>query len=183
MVAGEGAAVLVLEDREAATARGAKIYAEVLGQGSSLVADSTLGGRQQAAMSQAMRAALEDAKLAPSDIGHINTHGLATRESDSHEAAALADVFGDHARRVPVTALKSYFGNLGAGGGAAELIGSLLAAEAEQMAPTCGFAEADSDCPLRVATAAEPCPPATKLLKLSVTPQGQAAAIVLSLGG
>ncbi len=175
-VAGEGAAVLVLEDRESAIARGATIFGEVLGHGSSLVASPKLVGRQQTAMANAMRAALRDARLEPAAVGHLNAHGLGTRASDAYEAAAIAEVIP---AATAVTAIKSYFGNLGAASGAAELIASLLTAKSEQTPPTCSFSEPDPACPLRISTPATPLPCGTSVLKLSVTPQGQAAALVV----
>ncbi len=182
-VAGEGAAVLVLEERESAVARGAHIFGEVLGQGSSLVASQKLAGRQQTAMANAMRAALGDANIAADAIGHINAHGLGTRASDADEAAAIVDVFADTADTIPVTAIKSYFGNLGAAGGTAEIIASLLAAQSEQSPATHSYAKADPACPLRIATKASPLASGASMLKLSATPQGQAAALVIGFGG
>ncbi len=128
MVAGEGAGMVVLEEYETAKARGATIYAEVLGLGSANVADAKLRGKCDVALERAMKAALRnDAGKSPADIGHINAHGLSTTDRDADEARAIRDVFGAAADKVPVFALKSYFGNLGAGGGAVELMASVLA--------------------------------------------------------
>src|SRR5690606_8377314 len=87
MVAGEGAGVVVLEDRDHALARGATIYGEVVGLGASSVADKSLQGNRQQALANATRIALEDAQLSPRDVGHINAHGLGTKEGDRAEAA------------------------------------------------------------------------------------------------
>ena len=76
-----------------------------------------------------MRGALRDAGLQPNQIGHINAHGLGTKDADIAEAQAILDVFGDElGRRIPVTALKSFIGNSGAGSGLLELAGSIVAA-------------------------------------------------------
>ena len=101
MVAGEGAGMVVLEELESAKARGATILAEVVGFGSSNVADENLVGKCDVALAQAMRAALRDAKLEPANVGHINAHGLATTDLDAAEARAIREVFGDAADQGP----------------------------------------------------------------------------------
>lgn len=127
-VPGEGSGIIVLEEREHAIARGARIYGEVLGYGSGCDARPS-GGLDPSGIGTeiALRAALRDAKLQPADIGHINAHGSATVVSDLAEARAINRVFGEGPDAgVPVTALKGYFGNLVSGCGAVELIASLL---------------------------------------------------------
>ena len=178
MVGGEGAGVLVLEELSSAKARGATLYGEVIGHGSSLVADAALAGRNRMALTNAMQAALRDAQVDAGKIGHINAHGLATHDDDIDEAQAIADVFGDAAGAVPVTAMKSYFGNLGAGSGTAELIASLLGFSAGRIPATLNYDEPDPDCPLNVAKSTD-VPAGDSMLKLNVTPQGQAAAVVV----
>ena len=123
-VAGEGAGILILEEREHALRRGARIYGEVLGFGSGCDANPRGGidGRGTG-LEVAMRAALRDAELEPSAIGHVNAHGAATVVSDAAEAAALGRVFG---RATPITALKGFLGNSVSGCGAIELIASLM---------------------------------------------------------
>lgn len=177
MVAGEGAGIVVLEERSVAEARGAKIYGEILGLGSSTVADRQLKGDCRKALAGAMRAALEDSGLAPTEIGHINAHGLATQQRDIDEAGALGDVFAGAASQVPVTALKSYFGNLGAGSGVVELIGSLLAMEHNHLPHVLNFDAPDPECPLRIADGETPV--GGSFLSLSVTPQGQAVVLAV----
>ena len=125
---GEGAGILILEEREHALRRGARIYGEILGGGSGC--DAMPGGGLDPdgiGTEVAITAALEDAGLDPSEIGHVNAHGSATRVSDLAEARALQRIFGP--RGVPVTALKGYMGNLVSGCGAVELIASLVAAQ------------------------------------------------------
>ena len=148
-VPGEGAGIVILEEREHALARGAKIYGELLGYGSGCDA-SPVGGLDPDGIGTeiAMRAALRDAKLAPGDVGHVNAHGSATVVSDLAEARAINRVFGEGSGGgVPVTALKGYFGNIVSGCGAVELIASLLgvnrglipsALNCDRVDPACG---------------------------------------------
>src|SRR2546422_10066961 len=100
-VMGEGAAVLVLEERERAVARGAKVYAEIVGHAYNNDAYHMTAprpdGRQAA---RAMRLALEDAGVAPHEVGYVNAHGSSTPLNDSTETAALKQVFGEHAHRL-----------------------------------------------------------------------------------
>ncbi len=122
-VPGEGAGILILEEREHALKRGARIYGEVLGFGSGC--DARPGGGldpEGVGTEIAVKAALRDAGIAPGAVGHVNAHGSATPISDLAEARAFRRVFGD-APGVPVTALKGYMGNLVSGSGAVELIG------------------------------------------------------------
>jgi 3-oxoacyl-[acyl-carrier-protein] synthase II len=179
MVAGEGAGMIVLEELSSAKARGATIYAEVLGLGSANVADKKdLHGKCDVALERAMKAALRDADRTPEDVGHINAHGLSTTERDADEARAIQRVFGPRARDVPVTALKSYFGNLGAGSAVVELIASALAMREGKLPLVLNYKTADPECPLAVAT--EGSSPGRSFLNLSVTPQGQAAVLYVA---
>ena len=182
MVAGEGAAMIVLEELSSAKARGATIYAEVLGLGSANVADGELHGKCDVALERAMKAALRDAGKKPEDVGHINAHGLSTAERDADEARAIERVFGTRAASVPVTAMKSYFGNLGAGSAVVELIGSVLAMREGQLPPVLNYKTPDPECRLAVATG-EATPAGRSFLNLSVTPQGQAAVLYIAAVG
>ena len=112
MVLGEGAGAIVLEELEAARARGATIYAEMVGTASSSVVSANGVAQRETALANVMTAALRDAESAPQDVGHLHAHGLATRSCDEEEARAIRNVFGSHADELPVTAAKSYFGNL-----------------------------------------------------------------------
>ncbi len=123
-VPGEGAGILILEEREHALKRGAKIYGEILGFGSGC--DAKPGGgldEDGTGVEVALRAALSDAGLKPSEVGHVNAHGAGTVACDSAEARAIGRVFG---REMPITAMKGSVGNLVSGAGAVELIASLL---------------------------------------------------------
>jgi 3-oxoacyl-[acyl-carrier-protein] synthase II len=179
MVAGEGAGMVVLEEHSSAKARGATIYAEVLGLGSSNVADANLRGKCDAALAQAMRAALRDAGLKPADIGHINAHGLSTTDRDADEARAIREVFGPLADKIPVCAPKSYFGNLGAGSGAVELAASVLALREGRLPRVLNYETPDPACALAIVRD-EMTPAGRSFLNLSVTPQGQAAVLCVA---
>lgn len=178
-VAGEGAGMVVLEALDEARRRGATIYGEVTGFGASQVTDHALRGRNDAALANATRAALRDAGRGPEGVGHVNAHGLGTRAGDAAESRAIRDVFGDHADKLPVVALKSYFGNLGAGGGVVELIGSLLAVREGVLPRVLNFQQADPDCPVAVVND-DATPPGEAFVSLNTTPQGQAVALCVA---
>ena len=125
-VPGEGAGIVILEERDHAVRRAARIHGEVLGGGSGCDAMPAGGlDPEGGGTVVAVTAALEEAGLEPSEIGHVNAHGSATKVSDLAEARAFERIFGP--RGVPVTALKGYMGNLVSGCGAVELISSLIA--------------------------------------------------------
>jgi 3-oxoacyl-[acyl-carrier-protein] synthase II len=179
MVAGEGAGMVVLEELAAAKDHGATIYAEVVGLGSSNVADESLRGKCDVALARAVRAALRDAGMSPGDVGHINAHGLSTQDRDADEARAIREVLGTAADKMPVFAAKSYFGNLGAGSGAVELIASVLALREGRLPRTLNFETPDPACALQVAVN-DATPAGRSFLNLSVTPQGQAAVLCVA---
>jgi 3-oxoacyl-[acyl-carrier-protein] synthase II len=176
LVVGEGAGALVLEELRTAEARGATIFAEVLGYGSSAVA--RLNGRdgRTAAVVNALQQALQTAGIRPGDVGHIHAHGLATVDSDIAEAQAIAQVF--EGLRIPVTALKSYMGNLGAGGGLVELIATILSLQHGKFIPVLNHHHTDPRCPIRVVTQPDESP-GEIAVNLNFTPQGQASAVVV----
>ena len=176
MVNGEGAGASVLESREHAVARGAKILARVLGD--SLMFDTQLTGSAERddGFHRVIRAALTSAALEPDQIGHVNAHGLSTREDDRDEAHAIRDCLGD----VPVTAPKSFFGSLGAAGGSVETIVSLCAFAAGEIPVTLNYQTPDPQCPLNLIHF-EPrklAQPAALLLNKSGS--GQVAAVVIA---
>jgi 3-oxoacyl-[acyl-carrier-protein] synthase II len=179
MVIGEGAGAIVLEEFEAARERGARIYGEVIGTGSAAVLNDRAEGDVQLALAAAARAAIESAGVKPAEIGHINAHGLGATAGDAAEAAALASAIGPTLGSIPLVAAKSSIGNLGAGGGVVETIASVLALANDALFPTLNYATPDPKCPVNVATAAKPQAAGASFLKLSVTPQGQAAALVV----
>lgn len=175
-VLGEGAGAVVLEELETAKARGAKIVGELVGYGSSTVVDRAGVAHYGGALENVLRQTLHTAQLAPREIGHVHAHGLGSRRCDAEEAQALRQVFGDHA--VPVVAAKSYFGNLGAGSGLIEMICSLQAMNANQLFPLLNYETPDPECPIRAARAGDPS--GDSFVSLNVTPQGQAAGVLVS---
>jgi 3-oxoacyl-[acyl-carrier-protein] synthase II len=179
-VVGEGSGVLILEDDSHARKRGAKIYGRILGAGSACVGSLVGRGDTRRALAQAMRMAIKDAGLTPQDMGHINAHGLSSIESDYHEAQAIHDVFGEFASKVPVTALKSYFGNCAAGCGSLELAGSLAGLAHGIVPPTLNYRTPDPECSLNVVHG-EPLAVKNRVfLKINVTRMGQASAVVVT---
>ena len=178
MVLGEGAGAIVLEELESAKNRGARIYAEIIGAGASSVVDRQRVARRDQALKNAMRAAMRDAGAGEADIGHVNAHGLGSRSGDADEAAAIREVFGPRADKLPVTAVKSYFGNLGAGSGMVELAASALALAHNRLFAILNYETPDPDCPIAAVTNGDALP-GDSFLKLSVTPQGQASAVVI----
>lgn len=147
MVQGEGAAVFVLEEYEAARARGAEILAEIRGFAmTSDAGDIVMPSVDGAA--RAMRGALADAGIAPGEVGYINAHGTGTAANDRTEAAAIRAVFGD--APPPVSSTKAMHGHCIGATGAIELLACLLALRDGVLAPTLGFQAPDPDCPLDV---------------------------------
>lgn len=143
-VIGEGAAILILESLTSARRRGARILAEVVGYGSSSdafrVTDMHEEGRGAI---QAMRAAIADAGLTTQDIDYVNTHGTSTQENDSIETLAIKAVFGDRAKQVPASSIKSMLGHLIGAAGAAELIAAVLAIRDGVVPPTTNLHDPD----------------------------------------
>lgn len=143
-VLGEGSAMLVLEELEHARSRGARIYAELSGYGSNSDAHHvTQPAPEHEGGQRCMRAALRDAQLAPADIGYINAHGTSTPLGDVAECVAIAAVFGDHARVVPVSSTKSMMGHLTGAAGAAEACLSILAMTTGVIPPTINLDQPD----------------------------------------
>ncbi|GIW93870.1 MAG: 3-oxoacyl-ACP synthase [Pirellulaceae bacterium] len=177
MVNGEGAGAFVLETRSHAEARGAPIRAVIRGWGQGFNANQHGWLHDGRGIESAIRAALQTANYRPDAVGHVNAHGAATRDDDRSEAAAIRRVLGD----VPVTALKSYFGNLGAGSGAVEMAASLLAFQHRAVPPTRNYQTPDPECPVNVITDRFlTSPPATgSALVLSHSSTGQTAALLV----
>jgi 3-oxoacyl-[acyl-carrier-protein] synthase II len=177
-VVGEGAGTMILEDEGHARKRGAKLYGRVLGSGSACVVDQNGNPDYRRSMELAMRGALEGSGIDPADIGHINAHGLATPQIDVLEAEAIHAAFGASAGKVPVTAFKSYWGNPGASCGTLELIGSIAGLQHGVVMPTLNYETPDPNCPLNVVAGKPLEVPNKRFLKLNVTRQGQASAVV-----
>jgi len=153
-VLGEGAATLVLETREHAEARGARIYAELAGGG--ITSDSyhiTAPDPEGLGASRAVLAALEQAGASPDDVTHINAHATSTPVGDIAEYHALKAVFGDRVGSIPVSATKAATGHLLGGTGALEAVFSILAVHERTAPPTINLDNQDEEIPLDVVTA------------------------------
>ncbi|TDQ28455.1 beta-ketoacyl-ACP synthase II [Tenacibaculum caenipelagi] len=143
-VLGEGAGAIVLEEYEHAKARGAKIYAEVIGGGlSSDAYHMTAPHPDGLGVIAVMRNCLENAGIKPEDVDHINTHGTSTPLGDVAELKAISEVFGDHAKNININSTKSMTGHLLGAAGAIEAIASLLAMEHGIVPPTINHTNVD----------------------------------------
>jgi 3-oxoacyl-[acyl-carrier-protein] synthase II len=178
---GEGAGALVLESLERASARGAKIWGEIVGGASSAVGDVTGKNAQRdhirTAIKNVSKILLEQAAKAGVDLGpgqwHFHGCGKSDVQGDVSEACGIRDALGN--LDVPVTAAKSYFGNLGAGSGAVEIIASLLALEHQQLFPVLNTKSVDPRCPIRVAKSSDPAGKA--FAHVAYSTQGQACGV------
>ena len=147
LVLGEGAGIIVLESEAHARERGAQVYAELAGYGTSSDA-SHLTKPSQPGQAAAMRMALRDAGLAPESIGYVNAHGTATLAGDRIETSAIKEVFGAHAPRLAVSSTKSMHGHLMGATGAVEFIAAILALQRGALPPTANLRVPDPDCDL-----------------------------------
>jgi 3-oxoacyl-[acyl-carrier-protein] synthase II len=148
-VMGEGASVLVLEEYGRAQARGAKIYAEIAGYGTTNDAYHMTAPRPDGSQAaRSMQLALDDANVSPHEIGYINTHGSSTPLNDSTETLAIKKVMGDHAYKVPLSGTKGYYGHALGASGAIETAICALALEHEWLPPTVNLQVADEACDL-----------------------------------
>ncbi|TWU01949.1 beta-ketoacyl-[acyl-carrier-protein] synthase family protein [Neorhodopirellula pilleata] len=148
-VLGEGSAMVILEELEAAKARGATIYGEITGYGTTAdayrITDIPPDGHGGIA---AMRMAIADAGLNPTDIGYVNAHGTSTKVNDRVETKACREVFGDNAINTPVSSTKSMMGHLIAAAGVTEMIVCLMAIRHGVLPPTINYENPDPDCDL-----------------------------------
>jgi len=148
-VLGEGGAVLVLEEFEFAKSRGARIYAEFLGMGSTddafHITQPMEGGE---AAAKAMTLALEDGGVAPNKIEYINAHGTSTYHNDRMETAAVKRTFGDHARKLAISSTKSQIGHLLGAAGGAEMVATVMAVYEDIAPPTINYQVPDPECDL-----------------------------------
>jgi beta-ketoacyl-acyl-carrier-protein synthase II len=148
-VMGEGACVLVLEELEAARTRGAKVYAEVLGYGTSNDAYHMAAPEPEAVgVAEMMRTALERAEVEPARVGYINAHGTSTPLGDAAETKAIKDVFGGHAYNLAVSSTKSVMGHCFGAAGAIEAMMCVLAVRDGVLPPTINYREPDPACDL-----------------------------------
>ena len=152
-VMAEGAAVLLLEERGRALARGAQIYAELVGYGTTNDAHHMTAPRPDGSQAaRAMRLALAEAHITPGEVGYINAHGSSTPLNDPTETLAIRQVFGDRASTVPVSGTKGYYGHALGASGAFEAAICALASARRWLPPTVNLAAADPACDLRYLT-------------------------------
>ena len=145
-VLGEGAGAIVLEEYEYAKARGAKIYAEVIGGGMSSDAHHMTAPHPEGiGVIAVMKNCLENSGIQPEDIDHINTHGTSTPLGDVAELKAISEVFGDHAKNININSTKSMTGHLLGAAGAIESIASILAMKHGIVPPTINHSTADEN--------------------------------------
>ncbi len=149
LILGEGAAMLLLEPLEAAEARNAKIYAEIVGFGMSSDAHHVTQPTVEGPV-RAMRAALRDAGVPPERVGYINAHGTGTPGNDPTETRAIREVFGAHADRLAVSSTKSLHGHALGAAGALEAVATVLALREGIIPPTANFTAPDPECDLDV---------------------------------
>ena len=148
-VMGEGAGIVVLEEYEHAKRRGAPIFAEIVGYGTSGDAyHMTAPAPQGEGAARAMRNALRDAGISPEDIDYINAHGTSTKFNDLYETMAIKSVFKEHAYKVKISSIKSMIGHLLGAAGGVEVISSVLTLKTGIIPPTINYEEPDPECDL-----------------------------------
>ncbi len=148
-VMGEGAAVMILEEYDHAKARGAKIYAEVAGYGTTNDAYHMTAPRPDGSQAaRSMRLALKDAEITADEVDYVNTHGSSTPLNDSTETMAIKQVLGERAYRIPMSGTKGYYGHALGASGAIETAICALAIEREWLPPTVNLQVADKACDL-----------------------------------
>ena len=178
LVLGEGAAVVILEARDHAMARGARVLAELAGYGVCTdvghITRPTVEGQ-----ARAMRLALEDARMSPEELGYINAHGTGTRANDAVETAAIRQVLGARADATPVSSTKSMHGHLLGAAGALEFVASLEAMARGTLPPTMHLANPDPECDLDyVAGKSRPAPGLAAVMSSSFAFGGTNAVLV-----
>lgn len=176
MVNAEGAAVFVLESEQHARGRGGDVLARLAGSGNSFRKPAGRLGVTGEAIGHSISQALDAAGWRPDEVGHVNAHGLSTRDDDATEAHAIQQILGD----VPVTAPKSYFGNVGAGSGAIELAASILALREGRIPPTLNYEQSDPECPVQVIAGAPKPVEVPTVVALNQTRLGQAVAVAVA---
>jgi 3-oxoacyl-[acyl-carrier-protein] synthase II len=177
----EAACTLILEAREHAEARGARILGTLLGCGASTVLGRDGHPDEAAAVYQAATAAMARSGISASDLGHVNACASGHPRRDGYEAAGLRRVLGDHAGSVPVTAIKSYMGSAGSGSALCEIAASILSLQHGVIPKTLNFSTPDSESPLNVVHGEHQTTANGIFLKTSVTRMGQASAVVVKV--
>ena len=147
MVMADGAGILILEELQHAQARGATVYAEIIGFGSSCDAYHVTAPTSQG-QARAINAALDDARLSSNDVQYINAHGTGTLLNDITETETIKQVFGNHAYNIPITAQKAMTGHAIGAAGAMEIIATALSLQHDMLLPTINLHEPDPLCDL-----------------------------------
>lgn len=179
-VLGEGSAVFILEDLEHAKARGANIYAEVSGYGTSMDAYKVTDPHPEGiGATLAMRKAISDANIDPTQISYINAHGTSTPKNDYSETLAIKNTFGKHAYNLNISSLKSMIGHLIAAGGCMEIASSIFTLLRETIVPTINYNTPDPECDLNYTPNVPAKFKGEYILKNSFAFGGQNACIIL----
>ncbi|WP_417383414.1 beta-ketoacyl-[acyl-carrier-protein] synthase family protein [Gimesia sp.] len=180
-ILGEGAAAFVVENYDHAVRRGAEIYAEVIGLGAGCDGHSVSNSDEESdtGLVRAVESAMRQANLMPHQLGHINAHGKSTKIDDQVEARAYHRLFGDDALKIPITALKSYFGHFDAGSGAVELAASILSLRHGATPATLNYETPDPLCHLDVIHGEVRPLTQNTAMSVSRTAFGQSAAAIL----
>jgi 3-oxoacyl-[acyl-carrier-protein] synthase II len=179
-VMGEGAGVLVLEELQHARRRGATIYAEVLGLGTSFDAYSlTKPDPEARGAARAITSALREARVDPGDVDYINAHGTSTRLNDLMETFAVKRVFGDGARAIPLSSIKSMVGHLIGAAGAVEAVATALTLHDGALPPTINLTQPDPECDLDYVPLSAREMPVGTVVSTSFGFGGQNAALVM----
>jgi len=178
-VLGEGAAVFILEDLASALRRGVPAYGEVLAWGSSCVVEREGTPRGDLALANALRGALQRARIDPLKLGHIHANGLGGRRADAEEARGLHLVLGADAEKIPLVAAKSQLGNAGAGSGALELAASLLALQHGKLFPVLNYEHPDPQCRVAAVHSTD-VEAGTNFVNVNMVSQGQASCLIVA---
>ncbi len=180
-VRGEGAAVLMVESRESALARGAKILCRVTGYGFTSDAFRLTDGRDDgSSVMKAMETAIQTAGLQPKDIDYINAHGTSTPLNDRLESIAIKKVFGEKAYSTPISSLKSQIGHSTIASSALEAIACAMMLQNQKVAPTLNFTGGDPDCDLDYVPEGTRSVPLTNVLSNSLGFGGQNSCVVFT---
>jgi len=174
MVIGEGAGAIVLESRQHAESRGAKIIARLDGWHNCFIGHADGSCDLRAAVKTSLSGSLAMANVHPNELSHVNANGLGDVKCDASEAQGIEQVVGDQ----PVVALKSHFGNLGPGTGAVECIASILSLQHKTLPPTLNYRQPDPNCPVNVVTEKTQSDRSVAV-SLNQTRYGNAVAVVL----
>lgn len=181
-VLGEGAGAVVLEEWEHAEKRAANIFGEVVAcsyRSRYILKNLTDNENIRQAVRSVLKDVLQRSGTKPEEVGHINAHGLGAVLADKMEGQAIADVFSNRETPVPVTALKGFFGNLGAGGGMVEFIASVLALHRPALFPALGFTTSDPDCAVEPVKTPDSVSPGASFVKIAFNRQAQASAVLV----